>query len=78
MARWDADCKRGDAGVALPIAKARLRVGENDVSQSVRPEDREATFPLRLPRGRTTLQTWFYDGAGEEICGAYYVYVRRL
>ena len=77
MARGGADCKRGDAGVALPIAKARLRVGEDDVSQSVRPDDHEATFTLRLPRGRTTLETWFYDDAGQEICGAYYVYVRR-
>ncbi|HUT92468.1 MAG TPA: arylsulfatase [Thermoguttaceae bacterium] len=66
-----------DAGVALPIAKARLRVGDHDVSQPVRPDDREATFTLRLPRGRTTLQTWFYDDAGQEICGAYYVYAYR-
>lgn len=66
------------AGVALPIAGARLRVGEHDLRMEVRAGDRQAAFELDLPKGRTTLQTWFHDEAGKEICGAYYVYVRRL
>jgi arylsulfatase A-like enzyme len=64
-------------GVALPISKARLRIGQQDVSTSVTSNDREASFTLKLPAGRTTMQTWFYDKTGEEICGAYYVYVHR-
>jgi hypothetical protein len=31
-----------------------------------------------LPRGSVALQTWFRDSAGQEIAGAYYVYVRAL
>ena len=63
------------AGVALPIAKARVRVGSHDLSLPVAPESQQVSFSLRLPAGRAVLQTWFYDEAGEEICGAYYVYV---
>jgi hypothetical protein len=66
------------AGVALPIASARLLVGDQDVKKDVGPEDRKAAFTLELPKGKTTLQTWFYDAEGKELCGAYYVYVRRL
>ena len=65
------------AGAALPIANARLRVGGRDQSQFVAPDDREAVFNLQLRTGRTTMQTWFYDDAGNEISGAYYVYVKR-
>jgi arylsulfatase A-like enzyme len=65
-------------GEALPIAEARLRVGDRDLKRPVTTEDREALFTLELPQGRTTLQTYFYDPAGKELCGAYYVYVRRL
>ncbi|MBN1444271.1 MAG: arylsulfatase [Planctomycetes bacterium] len=66
------------AGVALPIAAARLRIGDHDVRMDVGAEAREAAFELDLPKGRTTLETWFHDKAGKEICGAYYVYVHRL
>ncbi|RMF44640.1 MAG: hypothetical protein D6753_02045 [Planctomycetota bacterium] len=66
-----------EPGVALPISKARLRTGKQDVSTSITSNDREATFTLNLPADRTTMQTWFYDEVGAEICGAYYVYVRR-
>jgi arylsulfatase A-like enzyme len=66
------------AGVALPIAKARLQVAGVDQSRPVAANDRAAVFRVRLPAGKTTLQTWFYDAAGKELCGAYYVYVRRV
>jgi len=38
----------------------------------------EAVFTLRLAEGWTKMQTWFYDEAGKELSGAYYVYVERL
>lgn len=64
-------------GVALPIAKARLRIGAAEREVAVGPDDREAVFTMPLGEGRTKMQTWFYDGSGEEISGAYYVYVQR-
>ncbi|MBN2215876.1 MAG: arylsulfatase [Pirellulales bacterium] len=65
-------------GRALPIAKARLRVAGQDFDQAVAPDDREAAFTVTLPAGRTTVETWFHDKDGKELCGAYYVYVERL
>jgi hypothetical protein len=65
------------AGTALPIARARLRIGDVDQSQAVQPGDRSAVFTVNLEAGETRLQTWFYDKDGNELCGAYYTEVRR-
>jgi arylsulfatase A-like enzyme len=73
------DGEDGDypAGVALPIAKARLRIAAADRTQPVAADDREAVFTLQLGEGWTKMQTWFYDDADKEISGAYFVYVER-
>lgn len=65
------------AGVALPVASARLKVGTFDATSRVEQDDRAVTFVTKLPPGRTKLQTWLLDSAGQEIAGAYYVTVRR-
>jgi arylsulfatase len=65
------------AGKALPIATARLNVGEVDRSTDVTADDRFVRFTIRLPKGEVQAQSWFYDESGAELCGAYYVYVRR-
>jgi len=64
-------------GKALPIAKARLKIGPFDESRPVAPGDKSVTFTVSLEAGRTQLQTWFYDKDGKELCGAYYVRARR-
>ena len=69
---------RFQAGKALPITSARLKIGRFDVSKPVETSDKAAVFTLHLPPGKTTLQTWFYDGTGKELCGAFYTYVRHL
>ena len=65
-------------GKALPVAKARLAVGDVDVTQPVAEGDKAATFTVRLEAGKTQLTTWFYDAEGKELCGAFYVEARRL
>lgn len=65
------------AGVALPVAKARLKIGDLDRSAPVKEGDKAVTFTLTLKAGRTQLLTWFYDAAGKELCSAYYADVRR-
>lgn len=40
-------------------------------------EDRDVAFKIPLTPGPVDLQTWFYDREGNEICGAYFVYVER-
>lgn len=84
LRRWPAEADAPIAGtindggtaVALPIASARLRVGNFDQSQGVPNDARESRFTMQLPKGSTTLQTWFMDAQGKEICGAYYVEVQ--
>jgi arylsulfatase len=66
------------AGKALPITKARLKVGGFDASKAVGPEDKEVVFRVSLKAGpKTTMQTWFSDSDGKEVCGAYFAYVLR-
>ncbi len=65
------------AGKALPVAKARLKVGEFDESRAVGETDKAATFAVRLKAGPAELRTWLSDAEGRELCGAYYVHVRR-
>ncbi|MFH1266131.1 MAG: arylsulfatase [Planctomycetota bacterium] len=64
-------------GKALPVAKARLKIGPVDLSQPVAPHAHAATFATPLPAGKAHLQTWFYDAQDNELCGAFYVEVHR-
>ncbi len=64
-------------GKALPIARARLKIADHDLAQAAADGARGVTFLVRLQPGRTRLQTWFFDGAGQELCGAYHVEVHR-
>lgn len=65
------------AGKALPIARAKLRVGDFEATRDVGEHDTSVNFPVPLQKGRVKAQTWFYDVDGKELCGAYYVYVYR-
>ena len=64
-------------GVALPVAAARLKVGDFDATRPVGDTDTAVTVTTKLPAGRTKLRTWFLDADAKEIGGAYYVTVRR-
>lgn len=79
---WKAVAGGLPAGKALPITRARLRIGDDahgvTVSKPVAATDREVVFRVELRAGaRLKLQTWFYDTNDKELCGAYFVYVRR-
>ena len=67
-----------EAGVALPIASARLRVGDETHTAATEAHDNAVTIRKHLPAGHMSIQTWFLDDRGEEICGAYYLYVEKL
>ena len=67
------------AGKALPIAAARLQIAGQDQTVQVSAADKTAVFHVRLKgRTKTQLRAWFQDAAGQDLCGAYYAYVRRL
>lgn len=65
-------------GVALPVAKVRLKVGDLDETKPVAAGDKAAVFDVTLKRdAKSPMQTWLYDADGKELCGAYFAYVRR-
>ncbi len=66
------------AGKALPIAEARLQVGDSELHKRVHPDDAEAAFEAGLEPGDMQLQGWFLDEAGDLLAGAYYLEVERV
>ncbi len=66
------------SGPAWPVAQARMSIAGHDEKQPVASGSRAATFRAHLEAGPTELHTSFDDAEGNEICGAYYVYVKRL
>jgi arylsulfatase A-like enzyme len=67
------------AGVALPIATMRLKVGELfDQTKPVTPDAKEIKFTVPLKAGaKLPVQSYCYDGSGKELCGGYFAYVTR-
>ena len=65
------------AGRAVPVTRARIRIGAEDRTIDVKPADTAAVFEFSLPAGPAELQTWLISPDGSER-GAYYVYARRL
>ena len=66
------------AGVALPIARARILINGTSHTTEMEPGSQAAVFTLHLEAGPTLLHTWFDDERRQPICGAYFVYVKRL
>jgi arylsulfatase B len=66
------------SGKAISAAKARLKLGYVDQSVEVKHSDKAAMFEVNLTAGPDELRTWFYDAAGRELCGAYFVTVERV
>lgn len=65
-------------GSPLDIHVARIRVGEKEKSKSIERSDQSAAFIFDLEKGENSIETWFHNGKDEPICGAYYVYIRRI
>ena len=67
------------AGVALPIAQVRLKVGDAlDQTKPVPANAKEIIFNVTLKAGtKPPMQSFCLDGSGKELCGAYFAYVTR-
>ena len=68
---------RYSPGQSLPISSARLEIGDQEYTGNPESDGSSVRFEVNLTAGPTEMQTWFLDPAGESICGAYYVYVKR-
>jgi hypothetical protein len=65
-------------GRAVPIVKARVKVGDAELTRPTVGGQKQVSFTLRIEAGETQLSTWFYDEHGKELCSAYYTRVERL
>lgn len=65
-------------GVSLPIHSAKIKVDNLQGKQKISDRDKSVTFRFKLERGDNTIQTWFYDNKNNDICGAYYLYIKKL
>ncbi|MBN2308260.1 MAG: arylsulfatase [Candidatus Hydrogenedentes bacterium] len=66
-----------DGGVAIDATRARLRVGDTELTEPVDDAAAAAVFEVALKPGPARLQTWF-EAEGGAPRGAYYVYVTRI
>ncbi|MHC4431248.1 MAG: arylsulfatase [Planctomycetota bacterium] len=64
-------------GKAISAQTARLKIGDIDKTQEIDEDAHSSVFVANLKAGKTRLQTWFMDDQNSELCGAYYVYVKR-
>ncbi|HUT30385.1 MAG TPA: arylsulfatase [Sedimentisphaerales bacterium] len=69
---------RGYEVTALPVTKALMKIDRFEETKPVASGDKYVTFTVPLKAGKCRLQTWLYDKAGKELCGAYYVRANRL
>lgn len=64
-------------GVVFDYTEARIKVGEQELSRKIGPDDQQVSFTLELGKGKTTIQSWMKTSDGEEK-GAFYAYIRKL
>ncbi|MGI9472678.1 MAG: arylsulfatase [Rubripirellula sp.] len=67
-----------DAAAPMRAKKARLKIGEQEASKDIAPDDESVTFEVDLPEGQTLLQTWLTDDKQDVLRGAYYIEVERF
>jgi arylsulfatase len=66
------------ASRAFPtIARGIMEIADLEKAAEADPKATGVTLNATLPAGRTTLEAWFEDKAGNELCGAFFVTVRK-
>ena len=65
-------------GAALPVSSAWLRVGSVKRTQRVTEEATHVTLRMALACGTVQIKSWWYDGEGNPLAGAYYLAVESL
>ena len=67
------------AGKALPIAGAKLKIAGREQSVKTAVADQVASFRVSLVGGtKTQLHGWFQDAKGADLCGVFYASVKWL
>jgi hypothetical protein len=77
--RYEIALRQQPPEAAFPIEgdTARVKIGDVDVSQSIPKGAAAVAFQVKLPAGKTKLQTWLTAASGRSR-GAYFAYVRYV
>ena len=69
-----------DGGKAIVATRARLLIGQVNVSRAIEPGAASVDFAVRLEPGDVSMQSWLTGGDGRKdgSIGAYYATVRRI
>ena len=59
------------------IAAAKLDIAGVKAQTRADPKSTGAVLTVKLPAGKTTLKAWFADADGKDLCGAFFVTVRK-
>lgn len=59
------------------IAVAKLDIAGVKTEADADPKATGATIRVKLPAGKTTLKAWFADAQGKDLCGAFFVTVKK-
>ncbi len=68
----------GDKMTALPVRSIKLEAGNFSDTKPVSALDQRILFDVSLQAGETEVKATLLDEKGDEISGAYYVYIKRL
>jgi len=61
-----------------PVAGAKLKIGDQELTKKMAPTDACATFTVDLKKGdKPRLQSWFNNANGKDLGGSYFVYVTK-
>jgi arylsulfatase len=62
-----------------PVAQAKLKVADIDLTTKTSPNELSAVFTISLKKGdKPRLQSWLYDKNSKDLGGAYFVYITKL
>jgi len=82
LRRWPAEADTPitaavPGGRAIAATKARLKIGEIELTRPIEKDAKSVTFTVELTPEQTKLQTWLVDERTGKSRGAYYVEVER-
>ncbi len=66
-----------EAATFPTIAAAKLEIAGVKGETKADPKATSATITAKLPAGKTFLKAWFADADGKDLCGAFFVTVRK-
>jgi arylsulfatase B len=77
LRRWPRGCEEPLRDRFIDVTQATLQIGEQKESTALAPGTNEATFTLKLKKGKAKFTATFEDDRGEKR-GVFFAYVKRV